>query len=364
MFQAAPGSGRFATSGIMPVDYSNTSVQGMILDLALFAIGFSVLGALLLITGHLLTPVYAGLERARWLGILLLANLVAVQLLHYSVLKSGASLWVSPWYAGLLFLTAPLFYFYCRSIIRQDQPVRWWYLLALVPAVVGCLFPGQAMFFAAFFLGSVYFGLLAWELYGVRSQRKRFNVEMASLLFLFVVAGMTLVLGLVIPLISQSWFIALYAVLIGISFFLALTMIVRFPDIVARVEEAVQGAYASSTLKSVNRERKIEELNRLMLVDRLYTDETLSLSKLADQLELTTHQLSELLNNDMGIGFSRYIRELRVAEARRQLLEESDASVLSIGLSVGFTSQSSFYTAFREVAGMPPGQFRKVNNDG
>jgi AraC-like DNA-binding protein len=33
--------------------------------------------------------------------------------------------------------------------------------------------------------------------------------------------------------------------------------------------------------------------------------------------------------------------------------------VLSIGLCVGFTSQSNFYEAFREIEGSTPGQYRK-----
>jgi AraC-like DNA-binding protein len=34
--------------------------------------------------------------------------------------------------------------------------------------------------------------------------------------------------------------------------------------------------------------------------------------------------------------------------------------VLSVGLNVGFTSQSNFYEAFREVEGGTPGQYRKL----
>ena len=44
-----------------------------------------------------------------------------------------------------------------------------------------------------------------------------------------------------------------------------------------------------------------------------------------------------------------------------RLLAEPSASVLSVGLSVGFTSQSNFYEAFREIAGTTPGQFRKLH---
>ncbi|MDQ5945645.1 MAG: hypothetical protein QG619_1067, partial [Pseudomonadota bacterium] len=35
-----------------------------------------------------------------------------------------------------------------------------------------------------------------------------------------------------------------------------------------------------------------------------------------------------------------------------------------IGLCVGFTSQSNFYEAFREIEGMTPGQYRKLHVKG
>ena len=55
------------------------------------------------------------------------------------------------------------------------------------------------------------------------------------------------------------------------------------------------------------------------------------------------------------------VRERRLAAAKAMLVAEPSASVLSVGLSVGFTSQSNFYEAFREIEGMTPGQYRKLN---
>ena len=57
------------------------------------------------------------------------------------------------------------------------------------------------------------------------------------------------------------------------------------------------------------------------------------------------------------------IRLSALATAAPDLLwvAEPSASVLSVGLSVGFTSQSNFYEAFREIEGMTPGQYRKLN---
>jgi len=79
-------------------------------------------------------------------------------------------------------------------------------------------------------------------------------------------------------------------------------------------------------------------------------------------LTLSQHQLSELINTEFRQGFSRYIREQRIEDAKQLLVTEPEASVLSIGLTVGFSTQSNFYAAFREIVGMAPGQYRKIHS--
>jgi len=96
-----------------------------------------------------------------------------------------------------------------------------------------------------------------------------------------------------------------------------------------------------------------------MAEDKLYCMENLSLETLAEAVQLSPHQLSELINTEFQQGFSRYIRQHRIDEAKQLLLNEPNSSVLVIGLSVGFNSQSNFYAAFKECVGVPPAQYRK-----
>ena len=98
-----------------------------------------------------------------------------------------------------------------------------------------------------------------------------------------------------------------------------------------------------------------------MQSERLYVDPDLSLAGFGPRLGLSTHQLSELVNSRLGKGFSRYLRERPDRRAKAIYVAEPKASVLSVGLSVGFTSQSNFYEAFREIEGSTPGQYRKLH---
>ena len=76
-------------------------------------------------------------------------------------------------------------------------------------------------------------------------------------------------------------------------------------------------------------------------------------------LLLKPHQLSELMNTQLEMSFSSYLRNQRVKAAEVLLKTEPEVSVLAIGLSVGFSSQSAFYSAFKEFHSMAPGQYRQ-----
>jgi AraC-like DNA-binding protein len=331
----------------------------MLTDLALFFIGFSLLSGIVLIAGHLASRVYTGLLRARIFGLLLVVNLGTVQWFHYISLTQALDLWNSSLYVVQLFITAPLFYFFCRAVLYRQEPEPRWKILSGVPIAIAWCWPSQWMFLVGIVVASAYFAALAYELFKLRSQRKRYFLEMTSLIVLAVVAATTLLLGIFMPLLNYDSFIALYSIIVGICFLPVLFLVVRFPDILSVAEEVANQSYASSTLGKVNVAVKLELINKLMLVDKLYMNEGFSLGQMSEHLALTPHQTSELFNAKLGIGFSRYLRQQRIDESKRQLLEQPHSSILSIALAVGFVSQSAFYTAFKEIEGITPGQYRQ-----
>jgi AraC-like DNA-binding protein len=75
---------------------------------------------------------------------------------------------------------------------------------------------------------------------------------------------------------------------------------------------------------------------------------------------ISSHQLSELVNTRLGMGFARYVRECRVRAAKALLVSAPAQSILSISMDTGFRSQSAFYAAFKEVTGQSPGDYRKT----
>jgi len=242
---------------------------------------------------------------------------------------------------------------------QASAPARGQVGLHLVPALAGWALPGPVATPLAFAIGAGYLAWLARRLYALRHERAGYQRELLLLGTVFAVALAAAVLGVAAEHLPDRLFISLYASAIGLAFFLVQVTLGLRPQLSTDVRESAQAAYIQTTLARVDCADALARLAGLMQQDRLYTDPELGLPALAERLGLTPHQLSELVNTRLGKGFSRYLRECRVEAAKAMLRDEPRASVLSVGLSVGFTSQSNFYEAFREVEGGTPGQYRK-----
>lgn len=333
------------------------------ISLALLFIGFSLFSALSLALTHFRGEHYRHLPVSRMAGLVLLLALCGLQLAHFGWLYHDLAWIATPAYRINLFAVAPAFFLFSQPVLhpRFSSRLRPAALLHVLPLVIAPFLPQQAALPLAFMLGAGYLLWLARCLYQLRQERARFGLEMLLLGGVFAIAIGVSLLGLLQAALPDKLFYSLYSVAIGLAFFLVQTTLALRPHLSEDVSETVQTAYASSTLNNVDCDNALQRLDGLMLTERLYIDPELSLPGLAERLALSPHQLSELMNARLGKGFSRYLRELRIEAAKTMLLAEPSASVLSVGLSVGFTSQSNFYEAFREIAGMPPGQFRKLH---
>jgi AraC-like DNA-binding protein len=103
-----------------------------------------------------------------------------------------------------------------------------------------------------------------------------------------------------------------------------------------------------------------EQLKCLMDKDKPYLINDLSLESLADMLNVSRHQLSELLNVHLDTSFYDYINQYRVQQSMDFLKDESmKQSILEIAFEAGFNNKNSFYRLFKQSTGLTPAQFRK-----
>jgi AraC-like DNA-binding protein len=329
--------------------------------LAVLLIGFSLFSALSIIFTHFRREHYPDQPLTRLTGTALLLVLACLQLSHFLYLQDDPGIVHSPYYPALLFMVAPLFYLFSQPILQAFSSYRPLQLLHFLPLLLVPLLPRPLALPLAFLLGAGYLLWLARGIYALRAQRSRFRLELGILGVVFVIALLVALLGLGLLQLPERLFFSLYAIAIGLAFLLVSTTLQLSPTLSADVAEAARESYTKSALGGVDCDAALEGLRLLMEREQLYRESELDLPLLANRLDLSVHQLSEIINTRLGKSFSRLIREYRVAAARDMLLAEPTAAVLAVGLSVGFTSQSNFYDAFREITGMTPGRYRKLH---
>ncbi|MEW6207060.1 MAG: AraC family transcriptional regulator [Acidobacteriota bacterium] len=84
-----------------------------------------------------------------------------------------------------------------------------------------------------------------------------------------------------------------------------------------------------------------------------------SLSALAATVGVHPVHLARVFRQFEGCTIGEYVRRLRVEYACR-LMTTTDASLVEIALTAGFSDQTHFSRCFKRVTGMTPGQFRAL----
>jgi len=106
---------------------------------------------------------------------------------------------------------------------------------------------------------------------------------------------------------------------------------------------------------------ELSRIQEYMTEQEPYLESNLTLENLARRLNIPSHELSLLINHQLGKHFFDFVNAYRIKKAQQLLIDPSQKSktVLEILYEVGFNSKSSFNTAFKKHTDMTPTQYRK-----
>jgi AraC-like DNA-binding protein len=104
------------------------------------------------------------------------------------------------------------------------------------------------------------------------------------------------------------------------------------------------------------------QMRRLDSYVRDHFSDKLTLRELALLTGVSVQQLSHTIKSTLGVSLPRWVAELRLAEARR-LLIETDLPIDEVGRRCAFQSVAAFTRAFRVAVGCAPGAFRQLASD-
>jgi len=119
--------------------------------------------------------------------------------------------------------------------------------------------------------------------------------------------------------------------------------------------------YKSSNLSLADKNKIIEKLNRTIGENKFYLIPNLTIKKLAQELDVQSKHLSQVINENFGQNFCDYINSCRVEDAIDKLKDhkQQHKTILEICYAIGFNSKSAFNDVFKKQTGLTPTAFRK-----
>ena len=100
---------------------------------------------------------------------------------------------------------------------------------------------------------------------------------------------------------------------------------------------------------------------REYVIDDYFTTQymqKISLEKLSHLLYLSTQQTARIIKKIYNTNFNNYLAKTRINHAK-ELILETDKSIVDISELVGYSSYPGFYSAFKKVTGMSPEKWRE-----
>ncbi|MCW7463420.1 helix-turn-helix domain-containing protein [Leptospira limi] len=206
-----------------------------------------------------------------------------------------------------------------------------------------------------FYTSLILYKIVKWRIHSKEDLKTSFPpflrliVFTNSITFLFLIAQIFLM---------EIFFIACSGLLVLLVYIL-LQRTNRLEIIPNFEKETSVARYKESRTKGIDIQSVLNRLDYLMKTEHLYTNEELTLKTLASRLDLDSHQLSEILNYHLGIGFRNYVNQFRLETAAKLLKENPNMTIIRIIYASGFNSKSAFHTLFQKKYGVTPQVYRK-----
>ena len=117
--------------------------------------------------------------------------------------------------------------------------------------------------------------------------------------------------------------------------------------------------YRKSGLNDESANEVHQSLCKLMAEEKLYKNPELSLTELAQKLEVNPNILSQIINSIEQKNFYDYVNELRIQEFKEliALNENQKFTLLALAYECGFNSKTSFNRNFKKITGISPTEY-------
>ena len=118
--------------------------------------------------------------------------------------------------------------------------------------------------------------------------------------------------------------------------------------------------YVQSSIDNETAEQIAKLIEGYFVEQKGHLNDKLTLTELAQAIELKPHLVSQVINQHMQASFYKLVNRYRIEQAIEFLSDETLSwSLERIGLESGFANRVTFNNAFKSLKGCSPSQFRK-----
>jgi AraC-like DNA-binding protein len=123
--------------------------------------------------------------------------------------------------------------------------------------------------------------------------------------------------------------------------------------------EEIPGRYRHSVLGSRKKNEIKNKIIQYFDSASPYLQSELSMDILSAELKVPKHQLTEVLNTEIGSNFFQFVNGYRIEAVKAMLADKKNKySIEAIGYECGFNSKSTFFTVFKNLTGQTPQEYK------
>ncbi len=272
------------------------------------------------------------------------------------------------------FFIGPFLYFYITSVVAPESNIKttWKYhisILVPIALIVGYLYPFKDNIFLwrPYIIKTIYlqwFVYILLSIYTIRPQIVKMlsrsqGITKLEFWLISILFGNLVLLG--------SYYFTNFVNYISgaLTFSFLLYLLILFLFFGKNRNAILQNThnkYADKKIASSEAKRLLLKLEQVMQEEELYKNANIKSSDIAKKIQLSTHQFSQLLNDNLGKNFSVFMNEYRIEAAKNMLNQNENLTLEAIGYECGFNSKSTFFTAFKKIVGTTPSQFKYSSN--
>ena len=163
-------------------------------------------------------------------------------------------------------------------------------------------------------------------------------------------------------IITFSGYGSIVQVFIIFSFFLYVLFFLLLLSSNARNEIILQPSpkYGGRKIEDQTTFNVLEKLNQLLISQELYRIPDLKIKDVAEKLNTSPHQLSQIINQNLNKNFKQFINEYRIEKAKNLIQHNQQFTLEAIGYECGFKSKSNFFSTFKKITGDTPKAYQKT----